>query len=250
MCGKTHTGRVRDTNEDAFLVAPRRGLYLVADGMGGHRAGEVASRETIAWLNAYFTKERLHAMQVGARPIREGLFDGIRQAHERIKALASARSDTKGMGCTVVVALLVHHVLHVAHVGDARAYIIRPDEIVLVTIDHTPAGVMIDQGLMTPAQARRSPLKDQLMQAVGIGGTVNPGYREVALRPTDRVLLCSDGLWGMLSDVHIWRAIVTHRRVADACDQLIRWANSAGGRDNITTVLVSRDSHAMTPDPA
>jgi len=243
-CGKTDRGRVRANNEDAYVISLRRGLYVVADGMGGHRAGEVASRETVSCLDAYFTMDRLRAMRTGAPPIREEMLEGVRQAHARLRALSPERDAARGMGCTLVVALVLGDVLHLAHVGDARAYIIRPREIVLATIDHTPAGMMIANGLLTPAQARLSPLKHQLMQAVGIGDTITPGYREVALQPTDRVLLCSDGLWGMLSEVYIWRAVAQNRRAAPACDQLIRWANQVGGRDNITAVVFSQDAGA------
>jgi PPM family protein phosphatase len=243
-CGQTDRGRVRANNEDAYLIAPRRGLYVVADGMGGHRAGEVASRETVACLDGYFTKDRLRGLRLGAQPIREELIDAVRQAHARIKALSSERDAVRGMGCTLVVALVLRDVLHLAHVGDARAYLIRPREIALATIDHTPAGMMISNGLLTPAQARLSPLKHQLMQAVGVGETITPGYREVRLQPTDRVLLCSDGVWGMLSDVYIWRAVAHNRQPARACRQLVRWANQVGGRDNITAVVFSQDARA------
>jgi len=243
-CGKTDRGRVRANNEDAYVISPRRGLYVVADGMGGHRAGELASRETVACLDAYFTMDRLRALRSGTRQVHEEMLEAVRQAHARLRTLSSERDEARGMGCTLVVALVLGDLLHLMHVGDARAYIIRPREIVLATIDHTPAGMMISSGLMTPAQARLSPLKHQLMQAVGVGDTITPGYREVALQPTDRVLLCSDGVWGMLSDVYIWRAVAKNRGAAPACDQLIRWANQVGGRDNSTAVVFSQDARA------
>ena len=241
--GLSHPGRMRAGNEDAFLVSPSRGLYVIADGMGGHRAGEVASRETVDAVDAYFSLERLRPLWAGHRFCQEALTEAVVAAHTKILELGASRDDLQGMGCTIVLALVYGNAVRIVHVGDTRAYLVRQTGMTLLTRDHTTVADLVEQGLMTPGEVRYSPLRNELTQAVGVGATIAPEFGSYDFGDGDRLLLCSDGLWGMLPEAHILRAIVTNRNARRACRQLVSWANAAGGEDNITVVVIGGGSH-------
>ena len=237
---RTDVGKTRDHNEDDFGVGEGAGveqygeLLIVCDGMGGHAAGEVASRlgvETI--LSTYYSD---------ASPDR---VDVLRRAFER----ANARIHAEGrgaMGTTGVAALFYQGMLHVANVGDSRAYLIRNDEICQVSRDHSLVGEQVAAGVITADQARSSYYRNVITRALGYQSEVQVDLFHLPLQAGDMVVLCSDGLHGLVGDEEI-SEIVRSMPLADAVDRLIDLANERGGTDNITAIVAQVDELDALP---
>jgi protein phosphatase len=227
----TDVGKTRDHNEDSFGVgtpdqAERLGkLLVVCDGMGGHAAGEVASKigvETI--LSIYYSEpseDRAHVLE-----------QAFEQANEKIYARGNG-----SMGTTGVAALLLHDALHIANVGDSRAYLIRDGEIRQISRDHSFVGDQVAAGLITADQARSSPHRNVITRALGYQSGVTVDLFRWPLQIDDIIVLCSDGLHGLVSDAEIAQ-IAGEASPDDAVHQLIDLANSRGGTDNITVAIV------------
>jgi protein phosphatase len=227
----TDVGKTRDHNEDSFGVGPaeqaeRLGeLLVVCDGMGGHAAGEVASKigvDTI--LSIYYgeaSEDRAHVLE---------------QAFEQANELIYARGNGS-MGTTGVAALLLHDALHIANVGDSRAYLIRDGEIRQISRDHSFVGDQVAAGLITADQARSSPHRNVITRALGYQSGVTVDLFRWPLQIDDIIVLCSDGLHGLVSDAEIAR-IAGEATPDDAVHELIDLANSRGGTDNITVAIV------------
>jgi len=237
--GATDTGKHRNNNEDCYLLMPEMGLYAVADGMGGHNAGELASLSAINAMKNYFTPLIISEMRENEKRIGDELKNGIRKAHERIIELSNSNDEYKGMGSTIAVSFIHNKILHTCHVGDTRVYVINPTGITQITTDHSAVAEMVRIGKMTKEEARYSPLKNRITQAIGGHFQIVPEYNQTyILNKGDLVLLCSDGLWEMLSDKEIFNIIQEFGFFERTCKKLIQKANEAGGKDNITTVLV------------
>lgn len=224
----TDVGRVRDHNEDAYLTGDP--LFAVADGMGGHQAGEVAARVAIDTLADA-------APQAPGGAERE-LPDAIRRANQTILEQASGDPSLEGMGTTLTVLLAGSDRIHLAHVGDSRAYLFRDGELRMLTEDHTLVQRMVREGRLTPAEAEIHPQRSILTRALGVEGDLEVDQASHEVHPGDRLLLCSDGLSSMVPDREIRRVL---DEVADpkmACDALVEAANQAGGFDNVTVVVV------------
>lgn len=233
VASATDIGHVREGNEDSYLVmAP---LFAVADGMGGHRGGEVASSLAVDTL------ERLFARGEGE------LVEQIREANRVVFERSTLDRAVAGMGTTLTAALLEDDRAHLAHVGDSRAYLFRDGELRLLTEDHTLVHRMVMEGELTEAEAETHPHRSILTRVIGVDADVEVDEIELDLRPGDRLLLCSDGLTGMLNDEDIARALAEQPDPQRAVDLLIRQANDAGGVDNITALLI--DLHEGPPDP-
>lgn len=236
--GATDTGIQRESNQDSYLLLPNRGIYVVADGMGGHNAGEVASLSAIKTIGKYFTPKRTVEMQAGRR-IREKLTYATLVAHERILALSNTKTEYTGMGSTVAISFINGNILHTCHVGDSRVYVINQSSITQITKDHSTVGEMVRLGKLTKEEARKSSLKNEVTQALGVSLSHGPEYnRTYELNEGDMVLLCSDGLWDMLSDEEILSIVTKGNSMKESCNELIDQANAAGGEDNVTVVLV------------
>jgi protein phosphatase len=242
FCARSLTGRDRDQNEDHFLVDPERGLAVVADGMGGHAAGEVASRLAIEAIAAALSTEKLRAVRGKPVAIKEALIEALFQAHTRVKAAARQDPRKRGMGCAAVVALITRARIHVANVGDARAYLCAATGLTQLSTDHTSIALLLASGRLTPDAARQSPLRGELYQAVGVGYGLDPSYRRHTLKPGDRVLLCSDGLTDPLADAEIETILRADLPVAAACGELIERAEATGRSDDTTLVVVDPSS--------
>ena len=244
-CGQTDPGLARLHNEDAFRVDGDNGLYLVADGMGGHSHGEVASRIAVkairefveltadhdsTWPIAYDSKLKRHSNRLKA---------AVRIAHDKV--LKAIRNDASlaGMGTTVVGLHLDGSTAAVAHVGDSRAYRLRNGRFEQLTQDHTWVNEQVVAGFLSKEQARSHPLKNVVTRALGGESDVNVDIREVEVQPGDFFLLCSDGLTGMLSDNDIRDRLLSGRSLHEICRSLINDSNSRGGIDNITVVLLA-----------
>ena len=215
-------------------MAPDLGLFLVADGVGGHRRGETASR-----LAALAAIEAVSAARESRLGPGEKLRRAVEWAHSRIGLAAAAATSSQAMGTTVVLALVTPgRRLALAHVGDSRAYLVRGEEIRRLTDDHSWVGELIKRRQITEADAAEHPHRNVLTKALGMPGPVLPDLRELTLQPRDRILLCSDGLTGPLSDQEILCSILQSPRPEAACDQLVGSAIQKGGQDNMTALLL------------
>jgi protein phosphatase len=242
--GKTDVGMVRKGNEDAFSLAPDKGLLVVADGMGGHASGEVASRMAVDAIRNYFTD----AAQAGKAPL-IGAYDddfteatnrlgsAVRLANMAIYEAARGNAQWRGMGTTVVCALLHNGKLSIAHVGDSRLYLIRAGDIEQLTDDHSVVAEQVKRELISREEADRSEIKNILTRAVGNEAEVEVDLNELNLLGGDILVLCTDGLTNMVRDEEIRSAALAGRDPAAAGQRLVELANRAGGRDNITVVV-------------
>jgi protein phosphatase len=238
-------GRKRRHNEDAYLLDTERGLFVVADGMGGHAAGEVASRITVESVQEYLAMrdddgDNTWPFGFNNRYSMEGnlLTTAIKRANERIIRSVQNRPELKGMGTTVVSALFAAERATVVHVGDSRCYRLRRGELVRLTEDHSWVQEQVIAGILTPEEATSHPLKNVVTRALGGAPNVLPELQEVPFEAGDSFLLCSDGLTGMMTDDEV-RAIVAGEGPAETrVNALVDLANSRGGIDNITVILV------------
>jgi serine/threonine protein phosphatase PrpC len=242
--GLSDVGRKRDHNEDAFLRDDALGLYIVADGMGGHAAGEVASQEAVDTLYGMVKRgvETIGDQLIGelteerARASCRLLEGAVQAATYMIFAIAELDRTKSGMGTTISAMLTLGAYAVTAQVGDSRIYQIREGASVQLTEDHTLIAWEIKQGLITPEQAQRSPHRNIITRAVGNRDYVQVDTGLVELRTGDRYLLCSDGLHGYLREREIAPICATDGD--SVVHALIKLANDRGGKDNITAVLV------------
>ena len=234
-------GRRREANEDCLLLAPEAGLLAVADGMGGHAAGEVASRIVIETLEEVLGHRSARPGHEAASPDR--LREAIRLANERIFRSMEGREELRGMGTTVVAALVCADRLAVGYVGDSRAYLLRDGSLTQLTADHSWVQEQVNLGLLSPAEAHRHPFRNIVTRALGSRDVV-ADVREERLLPGDVLLLCSDGLNSMVDDDGI-RSILSGRGESAAmADALVEAANAAGGEDNITVIVARAEAAA------
>ena len=246
--GATDVGKERTNNEDYFLISPKKNLYIVSDGMGGHNAGEVASLNAVEAANEYLAPELLYRIEVDGEQIAAEMKAALQQAHQKILEMAAANTDCRGMGCTIVAALVIGNDLHLCHVGDARAYVSSEVGIKLLTTDHSKVMDLVKAGQMKLEEARTSPLKNELSQAIGSPLPIEPEYTHYALKDRDKVLLCSDGLWDMLTDEEIHKILLQAKPAKALCGELIAASNQAGGHDNITVVVIEHRDRENAPD--
>ena len=237
VCGLTDTGNVRTHNEDCYLIREEKNLCIVADGMGGYEAGEIASYTAVEQIDQYISLDLTTKLGRGDANIESELKLSVETANRTIIRMAEQSPSYRGMGCTVVVALILGEELHLCHVGDSRVYVCNPAGINLLTTDHSAVMNLVKTGRMTLEEARRSPAKNRLSQAVGAQGPIDPEYSYYPLKERDKVLLCSDGLWDMLSDQEIFHLLNQNKPVSWICENLVKTANDAGGLDNITVVV-------------
>lgn len=237
----TDVGRVRAANEDRWFADPAQGLYLVADGMGGSAAGGLAS-QIVAEVLPKLLARRLkgNGPQLGPQAV-EQVSGAVVELSEQLREESRDAPGLKGMGSTVVLALVRGTQAVVSHLGDSRAYLLRAGNLRRLTKDHTIAQLLLDRGDLTPEEAAGHPTQSRLTRFVGMGTEAMPETETVGLSPGDRLLLCSDGLTGMLGDPQILAILTEHLAPEEACRQLVAAANEAGGKDNITAVLVQMD---------
>lgn len=243
--GLSHVGRQRQHNEDSFLVEGDAKLFLVADGMGGHAAGEIASRIAVDSITEFIlhTKEDEgtwpHAYDDHFRRTTNRLMAAVRLANTRVLEAMRKDARLRGMGTTVVACLADEKYVAVAHVGDSRAYLVREGQLSRLTNDHSWVFEQVQAGMLTEAEAEKHPLRNVITRALGGALSVNPDAAEVESKPGDVYLLCSDGLTGMVPEDEILRLVTENASNLDqACQQLIDSANERGGLDNITAILV------------
>ncbi|MCK9522177.1 MAG: Stp1/IreP family PP2C-type Ser/Thr phosphatase [Proteobacteria bacterium] len=245
--GKTDIGKKRKVNQDAFLIDATIGFFIVADGMGGHAAGEVASELAVETVHDMVLRGRDVIADFVAHPItndssraiRRLLESAVQSATYMVFGMAEQNPDKQGMGTTISALLIVGAYAVTAQVGDSRIYCIRDNETLQLTEDHTLINWQIKEGLLTPEQATYAPHKNVITRAVGNKDYVQVDTQVLAIRLGDRFMLCSDGLHGYLERHEIAEICGGNppQSLEDACDALIDLANLRGGKDNITAVM-------------
>ncbi|MGI9554218.1 MAG: Stp1/IreP family PP2C-type Ser/Thr phosphatase [Thermodesulfobacteriota bacterium] len=233
-------GKIRQNNEDSYLelkIDERDGyslLLVVADGMGGHNAGEVASKTVVESIESYFKSEESN---LNSDKTLSHLKESIEKANSAVIKASASDESLKGMGSTCTAIMILNNMTFVAHVGDSRAYLIRGKKINQITKDHTLAEKMLESGIITKEEAKTSPHRNMLMKAIGIEDKVEvETYDPFNVKPGDVYLLCSDGLTEYLEEEELC-SIINIYEPQEACKLLVNIANKRGGKDNITVQI-------------
>ena len=232
----TDAGLRREINEDYMFasetaVGKLPNLFIVADGMGGHKAGEYASKTAVETIVERI-RENDSGLMVAA------LKKAIGEANQRVLKEAIIDIEKEGMGTTIVAATIKGEKLIVANVGDSRLYVVNENSITQITADHSLVEELIRSGRIARSDARNHPDKNKITRAVGVFPKVDVDFFETKVAPGDTVLLCTDGLTNMVEDDEIKRIILSQRDIVEKTDTLIKTANKNGGTDNITALLI------------
>jgi protein phosphatase len=242
----TDIGRVRKLNEDAYYSDPDQiGLFIVADGMGGHQAGEVASALAVKSISEELKGSLPHCRS--AQAVDSCLRDAVVRANRTIYELAMSDTGYNGMGTTVVVCAVQSGQAHIAHIGDSRAYLIRTGALRQLTTDHSLVQELLSRGRITEAEAVDHPRKNILTRALGTDPAVEVDTACLDLLPGDRIMLCTDGLTNHV-DAQELLEFALKDPLQDACGEMIRLANERGGFDNMT-VLICENTPAQEGNP-
>jgi len=233
--GMTDVGMKRVGNEDAFLLFPEKPFYIVSDGMGGHNAGEVASQTAIKAIENFFANIDISAIPENL--ISDIMADAVFAANKEVWDKSRSMPEYSGMGCTLAMVFLDKNTLHVCHIGDSRVYVIDHKEIIQITMDHSVVMELVKAGQISKEDVRKSNLKNQLTRALGISSKANLEYTKQQVKMGDTILLCTDGLWDMLTDDEIYSVVKKGGTPEKICTKLISMANDAGGDDNITVIV-------------
>lgn len=232
----TDVGKKRTMNQDYVFVSKNPigslpNLFIVADGMGGHKAGDFASKYTVKTI-----QESIEA-DTETNPVKL-LRSAIEEANRKVRKKAAENPEYEGMGTTLVVATIIHGYTYIANVGDSRLYVINKDEIRQITRDHSLVEEMVRMGEIKKEEARFHPDKNIITRAIGAGYDVKIDFFGHKLRNNDKLLLCSDGLSNMLEDDEMFEIVNRDEEVSRKAGELINRANTYGGKDNISVVLV------------
>ncbi|OLB07888.1 MAG: hypothetical protein AUH06_04030 [Gemmatimonadetes bacterium 13_2_20CM_69_27] len=236
--GRTDVGIIRSGNEDSYLMVPDRGIFVVADGMGGHAAGEVASEMAVRFV----ARELGSLKGLSDDQVADRMRAAIRSANGAIFQRTLTEHDKRGMGTTVTSMVLYDTRFLIGQVGDSRAYLFRDGKLIQLTKDHSYVQEQVDAGYLTPEQARSHPYSNVITRCVGANSDVMPDIYLGTVKPKDLFLLASDGLTGMLEDNQLADLLTAIRMPQEQVDELITEANRHGGLDNITAILVRVDS--------
>ena len=246
--GRTDVGRRRKINEDSFLVSPETSLYAVCDGMGGHNAGEVASKMAIETISAFVERSAVEkeitwpwGLDANVSFEANRLKTAIRLANARVYQAADNREELTGMGTTVVAVLVSPGLVTIGSAGDSRCYRVRDGELSQLTRDDSWVSAALGEGILNSDDVEHHPLRNVITKAVGARDTIDLDVVEHELKPGDVLMLCSDGLHGMINDQEIKRLLVpVPESLEEASARLVDAANEAGGRDNVSVVLLRR----------
>jgi len=240
----TDTGRVREHNEDAIGSDVDYGLMVLADGMGGYNAGEVASGIAVQTISELATegadRERRHEVDPATGLMRQSIVlrDAVTRANKIIFQTAQSQTHCEGMGTTLVAAMFFDNKVSMAHVGDSRAYRLRGTKFEQLTLDHSLLQELVDRGFYSEEEAQRSTNRNYVTRALGVEPTVEVEVQEFDVLPDDVILLCSDGLPDMVEDEDIHLTISTFNASLDVVgQQLVKLSNEHGGRDNVSVIL-------------
>jgi serine/threonine protein phosphatase PrpC len=234
----TDIGKVREINQDSYAVDLDQGLFVVADGMGGHAAGEKASQ-----LAVQVIEERLDAATIGSdeEELQSHIQTAIQEANRQILSMSMEEPSMRGMGTTATVLVTRGNQLYVGHVGDSRAYIVRNRRIDQLTEDHSIVAQLVRARAITPQEAARHPYRNVITRCLGMNADLEADTYHRELKPGDRLLICSDGLTGLVSDDEMLQHVASSDDPQKACQELVNLTLERGANDNVTVVLIYND---------
>lgn len=240
VCGLTDIGKIRELNEDSYKIYgfdnnKPLGFCVLADGMGGHNAGEVASKTAVDVI-ADELMEKLD--ETDGEKINLNIATAIDFANSRVYGMSIGNPEQAGMGTTLVVAYVSDDVVRIANIGDSRAYVVTPKKIQKLTVDHSVVEQLVQSGTITPREARKHPDKNIITRALGTEEFVDADFYEYKPRDGEVILLCSDGLSEMLFDKDIKETVNKNESIESIVEELVAAANNKGGTDNITVVAI------------
>jgi serine/threonine protein phosphatase PrpC len=234
--GATDIGKMREKNEDCFYAEDD--LFIVADGMGGHLAGEVASRSSVDTFVRFFNESINKQSKIQTRSIKKNIIRSINLANDEVFKKSLKSSEYSGMGTTFTACFLYEDNIHIGHIGDSRAYLCRDKNIDLLTSDHTFVGELYRRGEITYEETFNHPQRNFLTNVLGVSDETNPDYLTLKILPGDSLIICSDGLNSMLRDEIILKISEKYPEPEDVAKKLIKSALKNGGHDNITVIAV------------
>lgn len=226
-------GKRREKNEDGYLVSDP--VFAVADGMGGHSAGEIASAIALQTFKNSFRPIP------SPKTVSDKLAESIQKANETVFQQSATETEQRGMGTTLTIAVLLENKFHFGHIGDSRAYLLRDSSLSQITEDHSLVAEMVKKGVLSPEQAEIHPQRSVLTRALGIEQAVQIDTSSLEIKPKDKILLCTDGLTSMVDDPEIERILNEPDDPQTICQNLVEAANEKGGHDNITALIIEVD---------
>lgn len=236
----SHRGSVRPNNEDSIYSSRNKDLFIIADGMGGHTAGEIASKTAIKKVR-YFIRTRAENYEKTRDGYLSLISDAIRYANRLIFSASNKDESLRGMGTTLIAALADDNKVYLGHVGDSRAYIINSNSISQITTDHSLAEELYRSGSITKEEALNHPQKNIITRALGCSSSVKPDLYTVELWEGEILLLCTDGLSNMVGSEDIFKIIKETQNINDCAKKLVDAAIQAGGSDNISVIVIKSD---------
>jgi protein phosphatase len=216
-----------------------RNLFIVSDGIGGQQAGEVASSAVVTVLPPLLDARKARKRTLSPRVIENILRDAMRELSQRLRTESAKHLGLQGMGATVALAWVLGETAYLAHMGDSRIYLLRQGKLALQTEDHSIVALLLKHGEITSEEAQDHPARGRLTRYIGMKEDASPDVRTIPLQNGDRLLLCSDGLTGMVSGLQIEDLLQNNAEPESACQALVDAANEAGGKDNITVLVVN-----------
>ncbi|MDO4384236.1 MAG: Stp1/IreP family PP2C-type Ser/Thr phosphatase [Eubacteriales bacterium] len=234
----TDKGRKRTSNEDAVRILNRHNVFLLADGVGGNRAGEIASNKTLDVIADFLENNPIQDME-GSDQIFRYFENAVDYVNEFIKQMAHAIPECAGMATTLVIAYVRDHILYIANVGDSRVYFIHGKEIHQITVDHTYVNDLVMMGVISRSEAEHHKKKNVITRAIGANSYNNPDCFNIYIEPEDKILLCSDGLYDELSEEEMLQEMNATDDMKACAKSLVDKANAHGGNDNISVICVS-----------
>lgn len=234
---KTDKGKSRKDNEDSVFVLPDRQLFMVADGVGGHNSGELASRMAVGYMAQFVALHPIEQMK-DSFELKDYFFSLFTGANELIYGKSSSESDNRGMATTAVLCYLRDNKAYVVNVGDSRCYLVREGNLHQVTNDHSLVQEMINKGLITQEEAEERPDKNMITRALGGESKVRPDFFVFETFPGDTIILCTDGLYGEIDPAYMANVAGSARTMHGLSTELVNAANQNGGSDNISVVCI------------
>ena len=234
-------GRTRQSNEDRCLVDLKRNLFIVSDGMGGQQAGGIASEAVVTVLPPLLDSRMARTRTLSNGVIESVLQDVMLELSQRLRTEGTKHIGLQGMGATVALAWVRGEIVHLAHMGDSRIYLIHQGKLTLQTEDHSIVALLLRHGEIAPEEVHNHPARGRLTRYIGMKEDVFPDVHTIPIQSGDRLLLCSDGLTGMVPGLQIEDLLRANPEPESACQALVEAANAAGGKDNITVLVVNCD---------
>ncbi|MEA4987332.1 MAG: Stp1/IreP family PP2C-type Ser/Thr phosphatase [Anaerovorax sp.] len=234
---KTDRGRQRSNNEDAFFILPEQRVYIIADGVGGHNSGEIASRFAVQQIAEYVAKNRI-SQTTEDENLKDYFLKCLRQANEQLYTMAKESHKNAGMATTLALVYINHTKAYIVNVGDSRVYLIRDKLIRQITEDHTYVNQLLKSGAITKEEAENHPKRNMITRAIGADEDLLPDFYQFKIYEGDLILMCTDGLYGELTEEEIHTMAQGRRSMHRLANDYVKAANERGGKDNITVVCI------------